>query len=147
MVTCFRLWPSIGINVNAEDAAVGILEQRGIAFAADDVLVNRARLVGREQLGRRLLAVDLHREFVDLRGRGHGKKIGALELLRVRVVEFLIDAGGADLAVDLHVDVVVADLQRREGKIPDGPGHRPVDDDESIRADRGHEGDKKRECR
>ena len=143
-----------GIDVDAEDAAVGVFEQRGIAFAADDVLVDGAGLVGGEQLGAGFLAVDFHGELVDLRGLGDGEEVGALELLGVGVVEFLVDAGGADLAVDLDVDVVVADLERREGEVGDETRtrvgarvwDRAVDDDESIRADRGRQGDEERGC-
>jgi hypothetical protein len=131
-----------GIDVNAEDAAVGIFEEGGIAFAADDVFVDGAGLVGVEELGAGFLAVDFHAELVDLRGLGNGEEVGAFEGLGIGVVEFLVDGGGADLAVDFGGDVVEADFQRGEGEALVGQRRGVVDDDESIRADRGDEGER-----
>ncbi len=132
------------INPDAKDAPVCVFEQRGIALAPDDILVNGAGLVGGKQLGLRLLPVDLHRELVDLRVLRDGKEIGTLELLRIRIVEFLIDARRGDLAIDLHVDVVIAHLERRKRKRHGRPRHRAVDDDESIRADGCRQGREQR---
>ena len=120
--------------MDAEDAAVGIFEQRGILLAPHDVLVNGARLVSGQKLRFGFLAVNFHGKFVDLRASRHGEKIGALERLAIRVVKFLVYARRADLAVDLHVDVVVAHLQRRVGKRRHDGRDGPIDNDEAIRA-------------
>ena len=134
-----------GENAHLEDIAAGIFEQRRVTHFAHDVLVNLPRLVRRQQLGFDLPSPDVHREFVNLRALGDGEKIRALETLRVRVVKLLIHRRRGDLAVNLHIHVVVRHLQGsknvrprrgwpRLGRSRAGPPMRFLHDDEPVRA-------------
>jgi hypothetical protein len=100
-----------------------------------DVFVQRTGLVGTQQLGLHHGAVDVHREFVDVRPGRQREEIGAFQLLRIGVVKFLVNGGGRNLIVDVHGDVVIRHLQRRKGKMPRHPpiGRRIVNHNEPIR--------------
>ena len=134
-----------GENAHLEHIAAGVFEQRRVAHFAHDVLVNLPRLVRGQQLGLDLPPADVHGEFVNLRALGDGEKIGAFEPLRVRIVELLVHRRGGDLAVNLHVHVVIRHLQRREnvrprrgrprrGRSRAGPPMRLLHDDKPVRA-------------
>ena len=101
-----------GKDADFEEIAPGIFQQRGIAQAAHDVLVDAAGFVGGQQFGLHGLAVDLHREFVDLRALGNRKQEGAFKLAWVGIIELLLDGRGGQLVLNLHVSLGVADLQR-----------------------------------
>ena len=119
-----------------EEILAGILQQRRVLHAAHDVLVDLPGLGGVEQLRFRELAVDVHREGVDLGPLGHREQIRALQLQVIGVEERLVDLGRGHLALDRHGHVMAAHFQRREGvgHVRGRPpaGGRPVDHDQTV---------------
>ena len=61
------------------DVKPGILEQGRVLEFANDVFINPPRLLGRQQFGFHLLAVNLHCELVDVRAFGDGEYEGAFQ--------------------------------------------------------------------
>ena len=131
--------PFVAARFDGEDADLEhvppcVLQQGWVAHFADDILINTAGLVGQQKLGLDRLAVDLHRELVDLRAGWHREQIRTLKALIVGVVKLLIDCGRRNLAGNLDVDMMVHDLQRRELVVGGRAGAvgRIVNNDESI---------------
>ena len=103
-----------GEDAHLEDVAPGVFQQRRVFELAHDVLVNPPRLLGGQQLGFDLLAVDLHRELVDVRAFGDGEDERAFQPRRVRVVELLVHRGHRYLVGDAGIDLDVVHVQRGE---------------------------------
>ena len=124
-------------DAGLERAAPHVLQQRRIALASDDVLVDRAGLVAAEQLALELLPIHPH---VEARDRGvlrQREDVGALDRVARLVDEDLINVGRRDLIDDRHIDAMVLDRQRDVA-----PGHglirrRMRDDDAVGRGDQG----------
>jgi len=137
-----ELNPLLAQRLNWEDADLeqalpGVLQQGRIARLAHDVLVDLPRLVRVEQFRLDLLAVDVHREPVDLRAARNREQVGALERLVVRVVESLVHLRNRNLVGDLHGQVVIPNLQRRKRVVARPRARRPddrriVNNDETI---------------
>ena len=101
---------------NADFEAIATLEfkQGGIFGLSNDVFVNAAGFVGGKEFGLDHFAADFHFEFVELRAFGEREQERAFELLRVWVVELLVDGDGGDLVFDFGVDRFGGNFQRRE---------------------------------
>ncbi|OPZ80408.1 MAG: hypothetical protein BWY77_01090 [bacterium ADurb.Bin431] len=105
-----------GKNAHPVEPLAAVFEQGRIAPGADDLLIEAARLAGIEQLGLDAAAVDLHRELVQLPSARDRKEVGALEFMRVGIIENLIDLRDRHLLLDLHRDMMVAHLEGRQGR-------------------------------
>ncbi len=115
-----------------EEALPGVFKERRIAHPPDDVLVDRARPHGVEELRLGHLPVHVHRQLVDLGVLRDREEVGPLEAPVGRVHEDLVDLGGRHLAVDADGDVVVLHLEGREGGVPGWHQAGLLDHDQAV---------------
>ncbi len=100
-----------GVDPCAKRVAAHVLEQGRVATAADNALIDVARLVGGQHLARQPLVVDPHGKVVDRRTLGQGKEIHAFQLFPALVDEHLVHVRGGHLILDGHLHPVVPDAQ------------------------------------
>ena len=103
-----------------EQIALGVLEQRGIFHTTDDIRVNLARLVGRQEFGLGELAVHVHAEVLDRGALGHGEKKGAFATARVGIVEHLFHGCASDLVLNFHIHLLRPQFQRGKDRVRAG---------------------------
>ena len=120
------------VDPHLEGIAADILEQRRILHLADDLLIDGAGLVGGQQFGLHHLAVDVHRELVDVGAWRQGKDISPFQAGVVGIVELLVDRGGRHVVLDVDRHPVVGHRQRRELEMAGDKMRRITNDDQPI---------------
>ena len=98
-----------GEDVGLEHPAVDVLQQGGVALAADDLLVDAAGLVPVQQAALKLLSVNEHGEVGDGGVLGEGEDVGGFQRRVSRVLERLVDLYLGDLVADGDFDSMVLD--------------------------------------
>ena len=106
-----------GVDAHAEEVAAHVLQQAGVLHAADDILVDAARLPLLHQLAAGALAVDIERE---VRNRGAFRQREDVHRLQVAVhavFEGLLDLDIRHAVLDLDIHTLALDGQRRHGSV------------------------------
>ena len=100
-----------------EEVAAGPFQQAGVAFLAQDGLVDLTRALLLDHVGLDQFAVDPHAEAGDRRVLRQREVEHALEARAGVVDEGLLDGGARDLVTDVDGDLVETDGQRRVAAI------------------------------